>query len=89
MVHRMTKRVEMVPNWKRSWKWASIQISAIGVILLGMIELISNSVIALPPHILKEIPHGSTIALVLFVLNIVGRLVRLSSDDEEPKDGGK
>lgn len=77
MVHKLTKHVELVPNWKKCWKWASVQISAVGLLVFSGIDVIQNSFNVLPPHLLKEIPHGSNIALALFALNIVGRLIRL------------
>ena len=83
MVHRLTKRVELVPNWKRAWKWASIQISTFGLILFSAIDIIQPMFSGLPRHLLDQIPHGSGVAIVLFALNIVGRLIRLKSKEED------
>lgn len=83
MVRRLTKRVELVPNWKKSWKWASIQISAVGLLLFSAIDVIQPLFSGLPEHILSRIPHGSSITIALFALNIVGRLVRLKPKGED------
>lgn len=85
MVRGLTKRVELVPNWRKSWKWASIQISAAGLILFSAIDVIQPLFSGLPKHILDQIPHGSGITISLFALNIIGRLIRLKP--KEKPDG--
>lgn len=82
MVRRLTKKVELVPNWKKSWKWASVQISTIGLILFSAVDIIQPMLTGLPRHILEDIPHGSSITIALFALNIVGRLVRFKPKDD-------
>lgn len=86
MVRRLTKRVELVPNWKKSWKWASIQISTIGLILFSAIDVIQPLFSGLPSHLLERIPHGSNIAIGLFAVNIVGRLIRLKPKGDSDGD---
>ena len=82
MVRRLTKKVELVPNWKKSWKWASVQISTVGLILFSAVDIIQPMLTGLPRHILEDIPHGSSITIALFALNIVGRLVRFKPKDD-------
>lgn len=82
MVRRLRKKVELVPNWKKSWKWASIQISTIGLVFFSAIDIVQPMFSGLPGHILEEIPHGSNITIALFALNIVGRLVRFKPRDD-------
>lgn len=82
MVRRLTKKVELVPNWKKSWKWASVQISTIGLILFSVVDIIQPMLTGLPRHILEDIPHGSSITIALFALNIVGRLVRFRPKED-------
>lgn len=83
MVRRLTKRVELVPNWKRAWKWASIQISTIGLILFSAIDIIQPIFSGLSNDQLELIPHGSGVAIGLFALNIIGRLIRLKPKEED------
>ena len=82
MVRRLKRKVELVPNWKRCWKWASIQISTFGLILFSAVDIIQPMMTGLPRHILEDIPHGSNIAIALFALNIVGRLVRFRPKED-------
>lgn len=76
MVRRLKGKVELVPNWKKSWKWVSVQISTVGLILFSAVDIIQPMMTGLPRHILDVIPHGSNIAIALFALNIIGRLIR-------------
>lgn len=76
MVRRLKRKVELVPNWKKSWKWASVQISTFGLILFSAVDIIQPMLTGLPCHILEDIPHGSSITIALFALNIIGRLIR-------------
>lgn len=82
MVRKLTKKMELVPNWKKSWKWASIQISTVGLIFFSAIDILQPMLTGLPQHLLERIPHGSTLAIGLFALNIVGRLVRLKPEEK-------
>lgn len=76
MVRRLKRKFELVPNWKKSWKWASVQISTLGLILFSAVDIIQPMMTGLPRHILDDILHGSNIAIALFALNIIGRLIR-------------
>jgi hypothetical protein len=77
MVRRLTKHVELVPDWKRSWKWASIQLSTLAIVFFSAIDVLSNSLSALPQEIIQQIPHGNHITIGLFLINIVCRLIRI------------
>lgn len=77
--------IVLIPNWKRAWKFASIQISSLGVLIMGFLELVNQAWVSLPPSVVAHIPHTQTIALVLFGLGILGRLFKLkdTGDDTE------
>ena len=68
--------VELVPNWKRAYRWASVQLSALGVLIFGVLEVVQSGIISLPEHILKLIPHGSLLALALSGMTLIGRIYR-------------
>lgn len=82
MVRWLNRKIELVPNWKKSWKWASVQISTFGLILFSAVDIIQPMLTGLPRHILEDIPHGSSITIALFALNIVGRLVRFQPKEK-------
>ena len=86
MVRKLNKHVGLVPNWKKCWKWASIQISAGGLIVFSVIDVLQNSFNVVPPHILQKIPHGNDIVVWLFVINIAARLIQLKPKDKKDAD---
>ena len=73
----------LIPDWKRAWKFASFQISTLGVILMALVEFVNQAWISLPPSVVSQIPHTQTIALALFGLGIVGRLFKLKDKDDD------
>lgn len=75
----------LIPDWKRAWKFASVQISTLGVILMALVEIVNQAWIVLPPSIVSQIPHTQYIAMSLFGLGVVGRVIKLKDkeDDDE------
>lgn len=75
IVKRSVKLV-LIDDWHRAWKYLSIQFSALGFLLMGAAEVLGSSWSGLPPDIRDKIPHAQTIAMVLFALTMLGRVVR-------------
>lgn len=74
--------IRPVDDWKKAWKFASVQINFLGVLAM-LVDFMGQTWNSLPPHIHDKIPNASTIALVLFALGILGRLWKLK---EKPED---
>lgn len=69
------KKPELNPDWRKSWRWFSMQAMALSTALLA-------SWAVLPEKLQDAIPHPwpAVIAAGLLVLGMVGRLVK-----QEPK----
>lgn len=76
--------IKLIDDWKKAWKFASVQISTVGFILMSVIEMANSALISLPPFLQQQIPHASVVGLVLFALGLVGRLFKLK---EKIQDG--
>lgn len=80
--------IQVISNWKRAWKFASVQLSTVGLVLMAVLEMVNQAIISIPPSILKDIPNTPTIGLVLFALGIVGRILvftgKNQNGDEQP-----
>ena len=74
--------LEPIPDWKRAWKFASVQISTLGVILMVLVEFVNQAWIALPPQVVAQIPHTQYIAMVLFGLSLIGRVLKLKDKED-------
>lgn len=67
--------MKLVANWKRAWRWFSVQTMVLAGALQGAWVFVPDDMRASIPH---AIVQGITIALL--VLGVVGRLV-----DQTPK----
>lgn len=76
----------LIPNWKRAWKFASVQLPVLGLILMSVSDFVQQSWASLPPQFQKDIPHATTIAMIMFALSLVGRLVTLTQKDNADAD---
>lgn len=68
--------MKLVADWKRAWKWLSVQ----AMVVAGSIQ---GAWIFIPEDMKTSIPSGVVqgCTLVLLVLGVVGRLV-----DQKPKE---
>lgn len=79
MVRQVIRPIE---NWRKAWKFASVQWNVVGILCM-LLEIVQQTWQSLPPAIAEQIPNSSRIALVLFLLATVGRLIKL----KEKQDG--
>ena len=78
-------KLKLIPDWKRSWKFASIRWNLLGVVAMGVVEFLNQTWQSLPSDVRDNLPHASKIALVLFVLSIIGRMLK----KQENQDGNQ
>lgn len=65
----------LIAEWKKSWKFWSVQLLIIGEVMLWCSDLISQAWTVLPPSMASRMPHGETIAGIVFVLALIARLI--------------
>lgn len=72
------KRLKLVRDWKRCWKWLSMQFSVIGIAM-------SFAWGFLAPKLQDSIPNhiAAGIALVIFFLIAFGRVIDQNKDSEK------
>ena len=80
-------KVHLIEDWKKSWKFASVQINALGFIVMG-IDFLQQFWGGIPKEIMDNIPHAPTIGLILFGLGMVGRILKLKEPEALP-DGNQ
>lgn len=71
----MNIRVKLIEDWHIAWRWWSMQISAIGVVLMGASEILGQAWTSVPPDLRRYLPYADTIALVLFLLAMIARVI--------------
>lgn len=79
----MMPRPKLIPNWRRAWRMASIQAQATALAVLGGWQ-------ALPDEMRAVVPAWAvlTLAMVLLVAGIVGRLIDQPETREPSQPGG-
>lgn len=67
--------MKLVPDWKRAYRWFSMQAMALSLALLGAWEL-------LPADLKEALPEAYTrvAAIVLLLAGLAGRLVKQEKD---------
>lgn len=65
---RERRRTILVPEWRKAWRWASVQIGGIVVLLAGLYDYV--------PALQKWLPDGKfhTAIVALAVFGILARL---------------
>lgn len=79
-------KIKLIPDWKGAWKFASIQWSVVGIVVMSILEGVYQGWLYMPKHIQEKIPNVTTIATVLFVLIMVGRLCKAIIGDPDGKE---
>lgn len=78
--------IKLIEDWRKAWKFASVQINVLGLLVMA-IDFAGQTWNSLPPFIHEKIPNASTVAMVLFGLGILGRIVKLrEKPNGESKD---
>lgn len=65
----------LITDWRKAWKLWSIQFNALGLLVLSCADIINQAWATLAPSLSHHIPHARTIAVTLFVIAILARLI--------------
>lgn len=79
-------KLELVPNWKRAWKFASVQIPVLGLLILSSIDYINQVWYQLPESLHMRIPHSKEIGMAFLFLSIVGRYIKFKAKEKPHGD---
>ena len=82
------KKLTLIPNWKSFLRFASVRINLLGAFLMATASFAEEIFNTLPSWVAEQLPHATTIALVFFVLGIIGRVISLAKPNESSNDEG-
>lgn len=74
-------RPALIDDWRRAWRFASVKFNLLGLAVMGASETLGQTWEGLPPGIKDRLPHASTIAMVLFALGLIGRILKKADHD--------
>lgn len=75
-------KVTLIPNWKKAWKFASIQIPVAGMAVLTVMDYASQVWFQMSLSIQSQIPYYNLIGIAFLAFSIVGRLVKFTGKEE-------
>lgn len=75
-------KVTLIPEWKKAWKFASIQIPVAGLALLTGLDYASQVWFQMSSSFQSQIPYSNLIGIAFLAFSIVGRLVKFTSKEE-------
>ena len=81
----MDLKVKLIPEWKEAWKYASVRFQAAGIFVMAVAQFMGEAWNGLPAGLQQKLPHASTIALILFGLGLIGRVL-IKTDAAESAD---
>ena len=71
--------MKLVEDWKKFWKWASVQLAALSVVVMQLYEQVPQFQQYIPDKVFHNIMSG------LVALIIVGRVFQLDRKNADPK----
>lgn len=80
-------KISLISDWKKSWKFASIQIPATGLIIMSSLDYASQVWYQLGDSVHSRLPYSTAIGISFLVLSIIGRLVKFTSKDDADGNG--
>lgn len=75
-------KITLISDWKKAWKFASIQIPAIGLVVLSGVDYASQVWFQMSSSVQSQIPYYNIIGIAFLAFSIVGRLVKFTSKEE-------
>ncbi len=68
----------MIDNWKKAWRFWSLQLQGVGLALLAFPDLIVSAWVHLPDDIKVMLPSGysDSIGITLIALGMIARLIK-------------
>lgn len=75
-------KITLISDWKKAWKFASIQIPVAGLAVLSGVDYISQVWFQMSPTLQSQIPYSNLIGIAFLALSIIGRLVKFTSKEE-------
>ncbi|QHJ80356.1 MAG: hypothetical protein [Caudoviricetes sp.] len=76
-------KVTLIPNWKKAWKFASIQIPVAGLAVLTSLDYASQVWFQMSSSIQSRIPYSNLIGIAFLALSIIGRLMKFTGKDKD------
>ena len=75
--------MKLIPDWKDAWKFASVWLTTVGIVLSSAVEIVSTAWKVLPSHLASKLPGSTSVAIVFMGLALIGRILSFKDSSEE------
>ena len=65
----------LIAEWRSAWRYWSVKLNGVGVLLLGATETVSGAWNSMPADLRAALPFMQKVALALFIAGLVARFV--------------
>lgn len=80
MAHR---EMNLINNWKSIWKFWSVQLNALGIMILAFADLLNQAAAYMAPSLIGQLPHAQTVAILVFGAGLIARIVNQESKNDK------
>ncbi len=81
--------MKLINNWRQSWRWWSVRVSALGAIVFAFLLAAPDQVLAiwsaLPPEVQALVPNAKEVGLFLTIAVAIARIVRQKGHGDDAK----
>ena len=82
----MSKLTEhLIDEWKDAWKFWSVQLNTIGLVIMGAVEILRDGLSMVPSSLAHLVPYAQWVAIGFFILGLIARLFRQKKPETESK----
>lgn len=75
--------MKLISNWRSAWKFASVLMSGLGIVITMGLETLTGVWVAMPADLRAHLPEPVYIAVGFMVLSILGRVIQFTADKLE------
>lgn len=79
----MARKINLIEDWKSAWRYISVQFQAAGLLLMTLAQILGDTWNGMPATLQQKLPHATTIALVLFGLGLIGRVIKITEHEPD------
>lgn len=79
------RKLKLIDNIRQAGGLGSIRMSIFGMVLM-LIEVLNNMLHFVPPQVQAMVPHASTIALIVFGLTVIVRILKWEPKEKDESD---
>jgi hypothetical protein len=75
--------MKLINDWKSAWKFASVIMSGLGIVVTLTLETLTGVWAAVPADMRTHLPAPGYIAISFMVLSILGRVIQFTANKLE------